>query len=504
MNALSLENPIILLYFIGGGFLLLSVLFILFAIERNEKVKTLTTALTKLMDSFNELDEQAKLIVKTDLELNKAQEELDKRLNGLDALQKTSRLVSTTLDESEIFQRLNQPLLGELGFEKLLIMTYDEDDSLINRVNRGFSDMETKNIIDQFTADTPLLATLRRGETYSSIHAPKDVKEDVTKIFGVKYFILTPILAQKNMLGLLFAGNLSDAYVITAGDEELISILADQIGQAVENARLFEKAYRSSQVLEQKVHERTKELATALGEVQHISKMKSEFISAVSHELRTPLTSIKGYASLLMTGKIGAIPDNVKERLDKINKHSDNLVKLINDLLDMSRIESGRVEMQYTHQSLAKIIENVHDLLTPHLKDKNIIFKAETAPEIPEIQMDATQIERVLINLVSNAVKFTPPAGTITVTARQDGDIVTLSVTDTGIGISEEDIKKLFNEFYRVENEINQNVKGTGLGLALCKKIIEVHKGEIGVTSKPGAGSTFYFRLPLAQTEKRG
>ena len=143
------------------------------------------------------------------------------------------------------------------------------------------------------------------------------------------------------MLGIIFAGNRGDAFPVTEGDEELISILADQIGQAVENARLFEQVYRSSQALELKVQDRTKQLSSALEEVKKISKTKSEFISAVSHELRTPLTSIKGYAALLIAGKIGEIPDKVKERLEKINKHSDNLVKLINDLLDIARIESG-------------------------------------------------------------------------------------------------------------------------------------------------------------------
>ena len=211
-----------------------------------------------------------------------------------------------------------------------------------------------------------------------------------------------------------FAGNQSDAFAVTEGDKEP-SPFWGQIGQAIETARLFEQVYRARQVLEAKVQERTKELSSALEEVQRISRNKSEFISAVSHELRTPLTSIKGYASILITGKVGEIPDKVKERLEKVNKHSDNLVKLINDLLDISRIESGKIEMKIVPYAILPVIENVHDLLTPQMKEKNINFVTDIPAHCPAIPMDLSQAERVFINLVSNAIKFTPGNGTITV-----------------------------------------------------------------------------------------
>jgi signal transduction histidine kinase len=481
-----------------------SVFLLLFLFDRNKRLHTFKSALDKLMLSFNELDEQAKLIVKTDLELNKAQEELDKRLNGLDALQKTSRLVSTTLDENEIFNRLNQPLLTELGFEKILLLTYSPEGTLLPRVSIGFSKEEEEKIIGHLQDDYVIIPTLRKGEIISSVHSSKEAKEKILSIFGLKYFILSSIMSQKNLLGIIFAGNHSDTFPVTEGDEELISILADQIGQSVENAKLFEQAYRSSQTFEQKVHQRTKELESALGEVQQISKTKSEFISAVSHELRTPLTSIKGYAAILMTGKLGQIPDQVKERLDRINKHSDNLVKLINDLLDISRIESGKVDMKFSKVNLASMIDNVHDLLTPQLRDKDIKLLLDVDKNIPDVNVDSTQIERVFINLVNNAIKFTPERGTITVRAKKDAEKITISVIDTGIGIKREDLNKLFNEFYRVDNEINQNVKGTGLGLALAKKIVEAHSGKMSVASEPQKGSTFYFTLPIEHTADAG
>ena len=480
----------------------IAALVILF-LKRIQMTKLLRSALNKMTVSFQELDEQTKLIVQTDLELNKAQEALDKRLNGLDALQKISRLISTTLDEREIFNRLNQPIITELGFEKYLILTRNKDGRLFSRVDFGFPVDESQTITQGLEKDPSLLKALKEGHMISSLKTPQDIKERFVQTCHLKHFVITPILAQMELLGFILAGNQSDAFIVTEGDEEVISILADQISHAIENARLFEQVYRSSQELEVKVQQRTKELTRALEEVRQISQMKSEFISAVSHELRTPLTSIKGYAALLITGKVGEIPDRVKERLEKINKHSDNLVQMINDLLDIARIESGRTEMKFLPHDVPSIVDNVYDLLTPQLKEKNIQFVADIAPQSPQVLMDYNQIERVFINLVSNAIKFTPEKGTITVKITHDAQKIMGSVTDTGIGIKEEDLPKLFKEFYRVDNPVNQNVKGTGLGLALAKKIILAHNGDIGVTSKVNQGTTFSFTLPLRPASEK-
>ena len=203
-----------------------------------------------------------------------------------------------------------------------------------------------------------------------------------------------------------------------------------------------------------------------------------------------------------MTGKVGEIPDKVKERLGKINFHSDNLVRLINDLLDIARIESGRAEMKFTKSQLPPMVENIRDLLFPQMKNKNIQFVSQIADNLPKITMDANQIERVLINLVGNAIKFTPENGTITVKVEADNEKATLSISDTGVGIKEEDLGRLFDEFYRVDNAINQTVKGSGLGLALAKKIIDAHNGKIWATSKPDFGTTFYFTIPYEHIEK--
>jgi len=488
------------IYFIIGfsSFIVIGIL-VFILIGKSEEVTEAKESLRKLKKSFDNLDEQAKLIVKTDLELNKAQEELDKRFLSLDALQKISRLISTTLEEDEIFHRLNQALLTDLDFEKNLILIYDKNKQFNAKVHLGFSQNDIHFVITNIEKDVSLTDSLEEGHTFSSVTSPTQRKEAISRIFNVEHFVLTPILTQNGIVGAVFVGNRSNAIPITEGDEELISILANQIGQSLDNARLFEEVFRARQVLETKVKNRTQELASALTEVENISKTKSDFISAVSHELRTPLTSIKGYASILMAGKLGDIPDKVKERLGKINTHSDNLVKLINDLLDISRIESGKVEMNFGLCNLRNIVENIQDLLAPQLKEKEIQLDVKLSPATPETMMDRSQVERVFINLLSNAIKFTPPGGTISITSASDKEVITTEISDTGIGISQEDISRLFDEFYRVENKINQNVKGTGLGLALVKKIVEAHEGSIWITSEINEGTTFHFTLPIKQ-----
>ncbi len=467
-------------------------------IVRSEQVRTLKNSLDKMMRSFNDLDEQAKLIVKTDLALHKAQQELDKRLAAINALQKTSSLISTTLDVREIFRRLEKSLVSELGFEKSLLLMYGDGKRLQCRAASGFSKDTVERIMATIPKEQILMAVLHEGRALSSLSATKQRKERAVQIFGLEYFIISPVLTQDGVIGVLFVGNHSNREAITEGDEELVSILSNQIGQSLDNAQLFEQVYKSRQELESKIQERTKELASVLENVKNISKAKTEFVSAVSHELRTPLTSIKGYASILMAGKLGDIPLQVKERLEKINTHSDNLVKLINDLLDISRIESGRVEMKLKKRPVAPIIENTRDLLMPQMKEKNIQFVVDAGSPLPELSIDDSQIERVFINLISNAIKFTPKDGIITVRAIAHKDHVLFEVSDTGIGIAENDIPKLFEEFYRVENEVNQNVKGTGLGLTLARNIIEAHRGKLWLTSKINTGTTFYFTLPLS------
>ena len=481
---------------------LCSSIFLLYAfIAKEETVKKMQDEHARLMRSFNDLDEQAKLIVRTDLELNKTREEMDKRLNGLNAVQRTSRQMSQALNENEIFQRISHVLFEDLGFSRVFIASMNERDILKIRLNVGYKNTRIDVILKEFETEELLKKAMEETHTLSSINCSNKTKEKMIQAFEVEHFIFSPILTQRGAIGFIFVGNRYNARTVTQGDEELITILSGQIGQSIENAQLFEKVFHSSQELELKVAERTKQLAHALQKVNDISNKKSEFISAVSHELRTPLTSIKGYAAILIAGKIGELPAAVKERLAKINTHSDNLVSLINNLLDIARIESGRQEMKFSDYKIKNIVDNVADLLTPQINTKGINLHVKLPPEAEEVYVDASQIERVFINLLSNAIKFTPQQGTITVSmapATEAGYSV-FNVTDTGIGIPAADVQKLFSEFFRVDNEINQNVKGTGLGLVLAKNIVQAHRGKMWVQSQVGTGTTFHFTLPCSR-----
>jgi len=250
--------------------------------------------------------------------------------------------------------------------------------------------------------------------------------------------------------------------------------------------------------LEKKVKERTGELTAALEEVKRISKRKTDFVSSVSHELRTPLTSIKGYASILLAEKLGQLPPEVKERLEKINRHSDELTYMINDLLDIAHIESGKVIMKRQPLALKSIIEKILDLFSLQLKEKQINIQLNITDSPQNIFADVSQIQRVFINLVSNAMKFTPPQGKITITTKNLAGQAQVDIADSGCGIPEEAQGHIFEEFYRVDNSINQQLKGSGLGLSLVKQIVQAHDGKIWFKSKENQGTTFSFTLPCS------
>jgi signal transduction histidine kinase len=489
--------------FLPLSILLLFVILGLSLLYKTQRLKELQGKITALNFSLEEMDEQAKLIMRTDMELNKAQEELDKKISGLDTLQKLSREISTTLEEKQIFKKINNEYVEELGFEKSLAFLWkslEREFQLYLCI--GYDQDEAQKIKTAINANKDyFLDLIQSGSTASSEFIPDGgalSKNTFNQLFLVRSFIICPVLAQEGNQGFIFVGTQNMEASITKGDQEFISILANQIGQTLDNARLFEKTWRSQQELEIKVEERTHQLKQALEEVKNISKRKSNFISSVSHEIRTPLTSIKGYAAILLTSKLGALPEEIRTRLEKINRHSDELVHMVNDLLDISRIESGKVEIKKEALSLRAITDKVADLFSEQFKAKNINFSSNVPDDCQEILADRGQIERVFINLVGNALKFTPQNGKIDINATRSNKIVQINVKDTGFGIPEDAQESIFEEFFRVDNTINQEVKGTGLGLTLVKHIVEAHQGRIWVKSKVGEGSTFSFTLSAA------
>lgn len=231
--------------------------------------------------------------------------------------------------------------------------------------------------------------------------------------------------------------------------------------------------------------------------MEYASKAKSEFIASMSHELRTPLNSIIGFSDLLLMNKNNNISEKQKNYINNILSSGKFLLSLINNILDLSKIESGKVDFEIEKIPLHITIEETIILMNERASRHNIIIKKEYHPQIDCIEADKQRFKQILFNLLSNAVKFCKKDGTVTIKTKKEGNMAHISVSDTGIGIKEENIGKLFKNFEQLEPEISKQYGGTGLGLVITKQLVEKHGGKIWVESKFGEGSTFSFSMPL-------
>jgi len=231
-------------------------------------------------------------------------------------------------------------------------------------------------------------------------------------------------------------------------------------------------------------------------------RAKTEFVSTVSHELRTPMTSIKGYADLLLLGAAGVVNENQHRFLSVIKSNADRLSVLVNDLLDISRIESGRVKLDFKMLSVETVVEQSLAALRGKIEEKGVQLITDMPEgELPDVVGDRDRVIQILTNLVSNAYQYTPAGGSITVRARPVADFVQIDVADNGIGISAESQLKVFDRFFRADDPVVQEFPGTGLGLAIVKSLVEMHDGRIWLKSEPGKGTTFSFTLKRAVAE---
>lgn len=233
-----------------------------------------------------------------------------------------------------------------------------------------------------------------------------------------------------------------------------------------------------------------------------LERMKTNFLSVVSHELKTPLHSIKGFVEIILMGKTGAINDLQKDFLQTVREQTSQLQRLINDLLEFSRLEAGQIKLRLEPVAMGELVTRVVAKMAPQAAAASVHMANLVPTDFPVIEADSMRIEQVITNLVDNAIKFTPPAGTITLSGRELADSVELTVTDSGIGIPPEEHERIFDRFYQVDGGSNRLYKGTGLGLSICKHIVEHHGGRIWVES-PDAGSTgasFCFVLPRSYT----
>jgi signal transduction histidine kinase len=345
--------------------------------------------------------------------------------------------------------------------------------------SREFMDY-AKNILIKAERGTASGRALAEGRV---VHIA-DVKTDseytlieAQRLGDYRTVLCVPMLREGVPIGVLSLTR-SEVQPFTDKQIELVTTFADQAAIAIENVRLFDEIQDKSRQLEE------------------ASQHKSQFLANMSHELRTPLNAILGYTELMADGAYGEPSEKMLGILKRLEANGKHLLGLINDVLDLSKIEAGQLVLELSDYCIQDIAQTVRSTLEPLASDKKLAFKLELAPDLPPGHGDGRRLTQVLINLVGNAIKFTD-AGEVAIKAEANNSSFHVSVRDTGPGISAADQARLFQEFQQADNAITRKKGGTGLGLAISKRIIEMHGGRIWVESQPGQGSTFTFRLPV-------
>ncbi len=301
---------------------------------------------------------------------------------------------------------------------------------------------------------------------------------DLLAAAGYRALLAIPLIREDHVLGALVINRkVAGAF----GDEvvKLLQTFANQSALAIQNARLFREIEDKSRQLEVATHH------------------KSEFLANMSHELRTPLNAVIGFSEVLLDRMFGEINDKQEEYLNDILSSGRHLLSLINDILDLSKIEAGRMELELTDFDLPQALDNALTLVRERAARRGIALSASVDDRLGELRGDERKVKQVLLNLLSNAIKFTPEGGRVEVRAEPVDGHVEIAVSDTGIGIAPGDQEAVFEEFRQVGTDYAMKREGTGLGLTLCRKFVELHGGTIWVKSAVGQGSTFTFTLPV-------
>ncbi len=413
-----------------------------------------------------------------------------RRAKQLEAVAEVSRAVSSLLDLDELLNTTVELIRDAFGYYHAQVFLVDDENyaawlrASTGEVGRILLERKhhlivgSQSVIGQVTATgKPVVA---RDTDRDAVHRRNELLPDTRAECAVPLRIGTRIIGALDVQS-------TEPDVFDEEDIAILQTLADQLAVAIENARAYQQQLETA--------ERLREL----------DQLKTQFLANMSHELRTPLNSIIGFSRVILKGIDGPITDLQRKDLTTIYNAGQHLLGLINDILDISKIEAGKMELSFEDVDVHQIIDGVLSTTKGLIKDKPIQLREEVPEQLPVIRADPTRVRQILLNLLSNAAKFTEE-GEICLTVTQVGDELLFSVSDTGPGIPEDKLDRLFEAFYQVDGSMTRKAGGTGLGLAIARHFVEMHGGRIWVQSVVGKGTTFSFTLPIAgpPEEKEG
>jgi len=309
--------------------------------------------------------------------------------------------------------------------------------------------------------------------------------------------IVLPLTQGEKIVGYLCLGNnLASGYA--ARDIRVLNMISDEMVIAVQNAIAVQKILELNSTLKARIANATKELRVKNAQLRQLDKAKDEFVSVAAHELRTPMTVFRGFIGILKSKQLGNVTSKQQELLEKMSNNTKNLIELVNNMLDLSKLEADRLVIELSDNFLGDMVNRSLEKMSLLYEGKGVALNYTNVSV--RLKTDPDKFERVLVNLLSNAYKFTPAGGSVTVSCDIDekNRIAKICVSDTGLGIPHESINKLFKKFSQVDNYLQKTSGGTGLGLAICKQMVEKMGGKIWVESQPNTGSQFYFTMPLS------
>lgn len=310
--------------------------------------------------------------------------------------------------------------------------------------------------------------------------------------------LIAPIIVQEQLWGLVIAHQCFEQRQWTPQEQTFMQLVGDQLAIAIRQARLYSQLQQQKQTLEQRVIERTQDLHDALLAAQAADAAKSEFLATMSHELRTPLTCVIGMSATLLRWSFGDLNPRQRSYIQTIHDSGERLLDLINDILDMSQIEAGRIILDIQECSLAGLISQVMQATQRQAEQRQVLLECNlnVKPSQDTFRADPRRLQQILLNLLTNAIKFTPAEGSVNLSVRLEQGAAIFQIADTGIGISAEQQPFLFRKFQQLDSSRQRSYEGTGLGLALTKQLVDLHGGSLDVKSQVGVGSVFTVRIP--------